>query len=93
MGIEMQQTSEAKRAQHTPTEFHLSFFGPSKSEYVEWPAGSVSVYAIGGDEIADRIGRNAQGQIVRRDSWCGFLGCFRSLDEAMAAIAKARGEA
>ena len=52
-----------------------------------------SVYQINGDQIADRVVRERvnpkgwyEGKVIARHSWCGYLGGFKSLPEAMAAI-------
>jgi hypothetical protein len=78
-------------------EYHLQYLGPPKSEYVDWPEGSVSVYRITGDQIADRVVFSEivkpergpayyEGPVIARHSWCGYVGLFRSLDEAVIAI-------
>jgi hypothetical protein len=82
-------------------EYHLQYFGPLKNEHVDWPDGSVSVYRITGDQIADRVVRDGLvkpeqgpayygGDVIARHSWCGYVGSFKSLDEAAAAIAEDR---
>jgi hypothetical protein len=75
-------------------QYHLSYFEPFKNEYVNWPDGGWSVYAINGDQIADRIIREKinseslcyEGKVIARRSWCGYLGTGRSLQEAMTLI-------
>jgi hypothetical protein len=46
-----------------------------------WPNGAWSVYAIDGDQIADRVVREKvnpkgwyEGKVIARHSWCGYLG-------------------
>lgn len=71
-------------------QYHLQFFGPLKNEYVDWPAGAVSVYRITGDEIASRIlfedQADKSSRLLARHPWCGYIGTFNSLGEASAAI-------
>lgn len=81
--------------------YHLQFFGPLKSEYVDWPDGAVSVYHITGDEIADKIiraeivqharyGAYYRGDVIARHPWPGYLGCFKTMEEAAELIAEHR---
>jgi hypothetical protein len=81
--------------------YHLNFFGPLKSEYVDWPANSVSVYHISGEQIADRIiraelvkhdryGGYYRGEVIARHPWPGYLGCFKSLTDAAELITEHR---
>lgn len=83
------------------TEYHLRFEGASKTEYVEWPEGTVSVYRMTGEQIADRTVRSEivkpergpayyTGPVIARHSWCGYVGMFKTLDEAFDAIQKDR---
>lgn len=66
-------------------EFHIQYSSPFKTEYVDWPNGCWSLYQITGDEISQRIVREG-GKVVERHSWCGFVGCFHSMDDVSAAI-------
>jgi hypothetical protein len=68
-------------------EFHLQRFDPCEPH---WPAGGWSLYQISGDEIAQRVVFDKDGKAVRRDSWCGFLGCFETLQAATDAIEAAK---
>jgi hypothetical protein len=62
--------------------YHIKDFPPNKP----WPKGGWSLYNITGDQIARRIEFGPDGKAIRRDSWCGFIGCFETLDEVMRAI-------
>jgi hypothetical protein len=69
--------------------FHVDYFGPIEC----WPQGGWSVYQITGDEIADRVVREKidprgfyTGKVTHRHSWCGYIGTFTTLADAMAAI-------
>lgn len=62
-------------------QFHISSFPPNDN----WPRGGWSLYQITGDQIAQRT-RVEDGKIAARYSWCGFVGCFETLQEVMAAI-------
>lgn len=57
-----------------------------------WPSGGWSLYRINGDQIAERIKFDQNGKVTERYSWCGYIGCFTTLDEITAAIAAAMGE-
>jgi hypothetical protein len=73
-------------------DYHLSYFGPCLPH---WPRGGWSVYNIDGDQIAERIvftGEWPHRSVVRRDSWCGYLGIWETLQEATEAIAKDKAE-
>jgi len=83
------------------TEYHLRFEGASKTEYVEWPEGTVSVYRISGEQIADRTVYSEivipergpafyKGPVIARHSWCGYIGMFKTFAEAVAAIEQDR---
>ena len=69
-------------------EYHLSYSQPSE----HWPDGCWALYEITGDEIAKRITYDGYGIVRSRDSWCGFIGCFASLELATAAIEKAMSD-
>jgi hypothetical protein len=64
-------------------DYHISFFGPCQPH---WPKGGWSIYHITGDDIAKRVEFGEDNKAVRRDSWCGYMGIFETLPEAMAAI-------
>jgi hypothetical protein len=64
-------------------DYHISYFKPLE----HWPKGGWSVYRITGDQIAERIKRDAKGKIVERHSWCGFLGIGTTLDDVRDMIA------
>jgi hypothetical protein len=70
------------KSQREP-EFHLQHFGPCEPH---WPKGGWSIYQITGDEIAQRITFDITGKVVRRDSWCGYIGIFETLPEVMEAM-------
>ncbi len=85
------------------SEYHLRFDGASKTEYVEWPEGTVSVYRISGEQIADRTVYSEivkpergpayyTGPVIARHSWCGYIGMFKTFAEAAAAIEVDRKE-
>ena len=62
--------------------FHVCYSAPNNV----WPQGCWSVYNIDCDEIAQRIGLDAEGKVIRRDSWPGYLGTYETLGEATTAI-------
>lgn len=69
--------------------YHISNSPPNE----HWPNGAWSLYAITGDQIADRIIREKinpngyyEGEITHRHSWPGYIGLFESLDEVKFAI-------
>ena len=64
-------------------EFHISRFDAVEPHR---PFGGWSVYRISGDEIAQRIEFDADGRVSARHGWCGYVGCFQTLDDAMTAI-------
>ena len=74
-------------------EYHIRHSGPCLPH---WPRGEWSVYQITGDQIADRTVREKvvrhpngayySGEVIARHSWCGYLGMWETLAEAMAAI-------
>jgi hypothetical protein len=64
-------------------EFHLQQFGPTKP----WPNGGWSLSEITGEQIAERtIWTKDSGkyEVAERWPWPGFIGCFTTLDEAVA---------
>jgi hypothetical protein len=63
-------------------QFHLTWNGPLEPH---WPRGSWSLYQITGDQIAQRI-EFKRGKVVRRHSWCGYVGMYATLAEATRAI-------
>jgi hypothetical protein len=70
-------------------DYHISSFNANDV----WPHGGWSLYQINGDQIADRVVRERinpkgyyEGKVIARHSWCGFMGCFTTLDDIMAAI-------
>lgn len=63
--------------------YHIQHFPPVGA----WPVGGYSVYAISGDQIAERIVRD-QGKVVRRDSWPGFLGTAATFEGVAEMISK-----
>lgn len=65
-------------------EYHLQHFGPVEPH---WPRGGWSLYRITGDQIAQRVVYK-KGKVVERHSWCGYIGIFETLQEAMEAIEK-----
>jgi hypothetical protein len=75
-------TNHPNRSKMHEKEFHLQHFGPCKV----WPNGGWSLYEITGDEIAQRIIFDTTGKVFRRDSWCGYIGIFETLPEAMEAM-------
>ena len=93
----------ADTSHHSPggnmnNSFHIQWDGPCEPH---WPRGAWSVYRISGEEIADRIVREKivmpergppyySGKVIARHSWCGYLGMWETLPEAMAAIEAAR---
>lgn len=75
-------------------EFHIQRDDPCLPH---WPRGAWSVYQINGDQIADRIVREKiehpergpayyTGKVIARHSWCGYVGMFEKLADAMAEI-------
>lgn len=81
-------------------EYHLRFDPPTNGH---WPDGAVTVYQITGSQIADREIRSEiikpergpayySGEVIARHSWCGYVGMFKTLPEAVAAIEKHRAE-
>ncbi len=67
-------------------QFHIQYTPPNKA-LTHWPNGFWAVYQITGDQIAQRVQFDADGKAVRRDSWCGYVGGFGSLQEVSDAIA------
>ena len=63
--------------------FHIQWCEPNAA----WPQGGWSLYQISGDNIAKRIVYDADGKLIRRDSWSGYLGMVTTLDELRDAIA------
>jgi hypothetical protein len=64
--------------QYAQAEYHIKRDDPCLPH---WPNGAWSVYAIGGDQIADRIVRERinpqgwyEGKVIARHPWCGYLG-------------------
>lgn len=89
----MQQTAQQK----LPAENHSYYIDHFDKCEPHWPNGAWSVYAITGDQIADRIVREKvnpsgyyEGKVIARHSWCGYLGMWEKLDDAVAAIAAHR---
>ena len=66
--------------------YHLDHFPPVPKL---WPHGGWSVYRITGDDIARRVGFDADGKVIRRDGWPGYLGSFRTLLDVVRAIDEA----
>jgi hypothetical protein len=75
-------------------EYHIQRDEPCEPN---WPKGAWSVYQIDGNQIADRIVRESivvpdngpayyKGKVIARHSWCGYLGMFEKLEDAMQAI-------
>jgi hypothetical protein len=71
-------------------EYHIQREAPCLPH---WPQGSWSLYQISGDQIADRTVRERinpngyyEGSVIARHSWCGYIGMYVTLAEAMAAI-------
>lgn len=60
--------------------YHVTFSPPGPDEK-NWPNGFWAVYAINGDQIAQRIIFDTTGKVTVRHSWPGFLGGAGSLDE------------
>jgi hypothetical protein len=66
--------------------YHIDRFEPGPNER-NWPNGGWSLYRITGDEIARRIKFDDKNRkVVRRDSWCGYIGLFEELADVQAAI-------
>lgn len=63
------------------TEFHVRKETPNDV----WPRGAWSLFRITGDEIARRI-IYADGKVVRRDSWPGYVGMYETKEQLMAAM-------
>lgn len=57
-------------------QYHLTHNGPTLPH---WPNGSWAVYRITGDEIAQRTICDETGKVVRRHSWCGYVGMAEDL--------------
>lgn len=58
-----------------------------------WPNGAWSVYHISGEQIAERTVWERvnpkgwyEGKVIARHSWCGYLGMWEKLSDAMKAI-------
>lgn len=51
-----------------------------------WPNGCIALYRIDGDQIARRIGFDSNGDVNRRDGWCGYIGMFETLEQVAEAI-------
>lgn len=75
--------------------YHITYFDPNDN----WPEGGWSLYAINGDQIADRIVREKvnpkgyyEGKVIARHSWCGYIGTYGSLDRLTLAIREHRSE-
>lgn len=68
-------------------EYHIQQFQPILPH---WPAGGWSLYNISGDAIAQRIKFDDKGKVVMRHSWCGYIGCYETLPELMAAIEESK---
>lgn len=66
-------------------EYHLSWFGPCLPH---WPRGGWSLYHISGDQIAKRVQFGPDGEAIRRDSWCGYIGIFENIEDAAQEITK-----
>lgn len=62
-------------------QFHFTQF-PANNV---WPYGGWSVYRITGDEIAARV-TFKDGEVIARDPWCGYIGSYGSLREAVEAV-------
>ena len=75
-------SSEVVKTGEAHQHFHLSSFPPNSN----WPAGGWSLYRITGEQIAERIVRNAEGEVVERWPWPGYIGCFETLAEVTEAI-------
>jgi hypothetical protein len=74
--------NRSKRQLREP-EFHLRYFPPCDN----WPNGGWSLYQITGDEIAQRIKFDDKNiNVTRRDSWCGYIGTFEALPDALEAM-------
>jgi hypothetical protein len=76
--------------------YHITRDAPCEPH---WPKGAWSVYQITGDQIADRIVKERvnpkgyyEGEIIARHSWCGYIGMYETLPEAMNAIEAAESE-
>ncbi len=64
-------------------QFHIEHFSPIKGTL---PNGGWSLYRITGDQIAERIEMDDAGKVKERHSWCGYIGCYATLPDCMAAI-------
>lgn len=72
-------------------EYHLQAENFSNEH---WPNGAWSVYKITGEQIAERTVREKvnteggyyEGKVIARHSWCGYIGMFATLAEAVAEI-------
>lgn len=67
-------------------QFFINASPPSSN----WPNGSLALYEISSDEIGRRVGFNAKGEVVRRDSWPNntYKGMFDSIENLCKAIAE-----
>ncbi len=70
----------------TAAQMYASYHITHSAANEHWPDGMWALYRIDGDQIAKRIQFGDDGKVVRRDSWCGYIGGFGSLAELTAAI-------
>jgi hypothetical protein len=65
--------------------FHITYTPPDQC-HESWNNGMWALYAINGDEIAQRVKFDSAGKVTRRDSWPGYVGGYHSLADLMQAI-------